>query len=100
MKEAAVRSSTAGSAAVDSPLNDTGRVGALAGEFGNDFRLNAKPIFFDLNRFDKWGFEGFVPRFHVSQIDIGQHIWETLLPTWLMLGNFASTENQTEQNHH
>ena len=32
MKEAAVRSSTAGSAAVDSPLNDTGRVGALAGE--------------------------------------------------------------------
>src|SRR5439155_10825382 len=60
--------------AVRDPLfvNSTAR----AGEFGNNFRLNAKPIFFYLNRFDKWGLEGFVPCFHVGQIDIGQHVGE------------------------
>src|SRR6266540_1232366 len=50
--------------------------GAAANRENLFLRLNAKPIFFYLNRFDKWGPKGFVACFHVGQIDIGQHVGE------------------------
>src|SRR6266496_1527434 len=43
-------------------------------ELGNDFRLEPKPIFFKLNRFDERGFEGFVTCFHIGQIQICEHV--------------------------
>src|SRR5206468_7292647 len=40
----------------------------------DNFRLNAKTIFFDLNRFDKRSLEGLVAGLHVRQVKVSKHV--------------------------
>src|SRR6266568_1986039 len=49
---------------------------ASASEFGDKFWLNAKTIFFNLDRFVEGSFEGLVARFHVRQIKVREDIEE------------------------
>ena len=49
---------------------------AFTGKLRDNFGFNTKTIFFYLNRFNDRGMERFVARFHVRQINIGQHVGE------------------------
>src|SRR5262249_20803740 len=49
---------------------------AFAGKLGDNFRFYSKTIFFYLNRFNNRRAERFVARFHICEIDVGEHIGE------------------------
>src|SRR5436190_20666530 len=47
---------------------------AAPGQLGGDFRLEAEPVFLDLDRLDELAAECLIAGFHVREIQVGEHV--------------------------